>query len=256
MRPQPSRRPIRPIPRPQKDSGFWGGPGYWLLLVAVLCGGGILAYDRFIRAEGGSSGPTAVVDVEAPDKTRKVVEIPTVPEEKVTGSVLGEDNKTRIDPESIAKVRDRVPEDLPPPPPKFTNEDVDALTLRKYKTVSTRLTTARLGTKASKEDTAAHSIHATPDEPLRINTGDSGKTEWYRATVGAYWASIDPDRCVPHPDANAFPGKVADGADRVITAVNLVVNIPRWRSTGLYAAPGERITFRIDTEDAKLGLVA
>ena len=253
MRPLPPRRPVRsPIPRLKQDTGFWGGPGYWILLIFILGAGGIVTYEKFFNLRDGAT--TTPVVVVAPEPKKVPTDVVGVPDKVITDSILGE-NLVDKSGDGVSVVDDGR-DDLPPPPPKFKNEDIDALTLRKYKTVSTRLTTAHLGTQISKEAKAAHQVHATPEEPLQVNRGDSGQVAHYAAVTKNYWDSIDPDRCVPHPDANSFPGKVADGADRVITAVNLVVNIPRWRSTGLYAAPGERITFRLNSEDAKLGLVA
>lgn len=47
-----------------------------------------------------------------------------------------------------------------------------------------------------------------------------------------------------HPSAAAFPGPVPDDAPRVTKRVELDA-IGGWRSTGLYAAPGETITVRV-----------
>lgn len=158
----------------------------------------------------------------------------------------------------------------PPPPPVVMNEppkpmkpapvikEEELKFNRFYKTVSTRLVKAHVGDPArlTKEVKAAHELRASPNSPLAVPSGDSGLRAKIRRTVDEYWASLDPDRCVPHPDAEKFPGPVLEPADRVITAVNLPINRSRWHSTGTYAAPGERITFRISSGDADLGLVA
>jgi len=47
-----------------------------------------------------------------------------------------------------------------------------------------------------------------------------------------------------HPSASAFPGAVPDDAPRITRRVELDA-IGGWRSTGLYAAPGEPITARV-----------
>jgi hypothetical protein len=130
---------------------------------------------------------------------------------------------------------------------------------RFYRTVSTRIVKAHVGdpkANLKKEVQAAHALRASPNAPLHVASGDAGKHAAIRAVVDAYWSKLDPDHCVPHPDADAFPGKVLEPADRVITTVNIPVNRSRWHSTGTYAAPGERITFRIPAADADLGLVA
>lgn len=44
-----------------------------------------------------------------------------------------------------------------------------------------------------------------------------------------------------HPTATAFPGSVPDGAERVRRVVSVNLSVPRWITTGLYAAPGETI---------------
>ncbi len=46
-------------------------------------------------------------------------------------------------------------------------------------------------------------------------------------------------RC--HPAAKRFPGAVAPKAKRVRAHVSVDVAVPRWHSTGLYAAPGEPV---------------
>lgn len=53
-----------------------------------------------------------------------------------------------------------------------------------------------------------------------------------------------------HPSAAAFPGAVPDDAPRVTRRVELDA-IGGWRSTGLYAAPGEAITVRVLEGDAQ-----
>ncbi|MDP6353936.1 MAG: M60 family metallopeptidase [Planctomycetota bacterium] len=51
-----------------------------------------------------------------------------------------------------------------------------------------------------------------------------------------------------HPAADAFPGKVPAEARRVERSLEIDLSIPNWHSTGLYAAPGELISFEKDTK--------
>ena len=56
---------------------------------------------------------------------------------------------------------------------------------------------------------------------------------------------VPPERMKPHPAARRFPGPVPPGAPRVTAEIQVDPSVPRWRSTGLYAPPGEpvRVTF-------------
>jgi len=239
IQPQPPGR--RPTPVPEKAS-FTSSPLYWFLLVVLLVAAGLLLNWRLQDL----GAPAPVVQTPPPD-VPKVVEVK----------------------EEAKVVVDQTPPP-PPPPPVVMNEppkpmkpapvvkEEDLKFNRLYKTVSTRLVKAHVGDPArlSKEAKAAHELRASPDAPLAVPSGDSGLRAKIRRTVDEYWAKIDPDHCVPHPDAEKFPGAVMEPADRVITAVSLPINRSRWHSTGTYAAPGERITFRISSGDADLGLVA
>jgi hypothetical protein len=48
-----------------------------------------------------------------------------------------------------------------------------------------------------------------------------------------------------HPAAESFPGAVPASAPRVVRDLALDLAVPRWRSTGLYAAPGETVEVSI-----------
>ena len=56
-----------------------------------------------------------------------------------------------------------------------------------------------------------------------------------------------------HPAAEHFPGKVPAEAKRVTQKMEIDPTIPAWRSTGLYAAPGEKITVTLPKEIAGKG---
>ena len=45
-----------------------------------------------------------------------------------------------------------------------------------------------------------------------------------------------------HPASADFPGSVPDEAERIARRLDIDSTVPRWHSTGLYAAPGERVT--------------
>lgn len=53
---------------------------------------------------------------------------------------------------------------------------------------------------------------------------------------------LPPERVQASAAAQDFPGAVPAGAPRVARTVTIDTSIPRWHSTGLYAAPGEIIT--------------
>ena len=56
-----------------------------------------------------------------------------------------------------------------------------------------------------------------------------------------------------HPMAADFPGSVPDDAPRITRSVTIDAAIPRWHSTGLYAAAGELVTVTVPAEVAETG---
>jgi hypothetical protein len=59
------------------------------------------------------------------------------------------------------------------------------------------------------------------------------------------------DQVRAHPIARDFPGDVPVGTPTVKRAFDFPLNLPRWQSTGLYAAPGEKITVRVSDNAPK-----
>ena len=69
-------------------------------------------------------------------------------------------------------------------------------------------------------------------------------------------ADAPPARVRPHPTAEAFPGPVAAGARPVRRRLELDTATPGWRSTGLWALPGEPVTVLFDAEVDEAALAA
>jgi len=59
---------------------------------------------------------------------------------------------------------------------------------------------------------------------------------------GVEHSRISPDSVRAHPAADDFPGPVPYDAPRITRSLTIDTAIPRWRSTGLYAAPNRRAT--------------
>lgn len=55
-----------------------------------------------------------------------------------------------------------------------------------------------------------------------------------------------PEKITAHPAAEFFPGSVPAEAKRVPKTLEIDTSVPRWHSTGLYAAPGETIIVNVD----------
>ena len=60
-----------------------------------------------------------------------------------------------------------------------------------------------------------------------------------------------PESVRAHPAAKDFPGPVPADAPRITRSLTIDTSIPRWHSTGLYAAPGELVTVTVSAEVAK-----
>ena len=56
-----------------------------------------------------------------------------------------------------------------------------------------------------------------------------------------------------HPAADDFPGPVPDDAPRITRSLTINTTVPRWHSTGLYAAPGELVTVTVPPRVARVG---
>ena len=57
----------------------------------------------------------------------------------------------------------------------------------------------------------------------------------------------------PHPAAADFPGLVPINAPRLTRGVTIDTAVPRWRSTGLYAAPGEPVAVTVPDDVGAAG---
>ena len=62
-----------------------------------------------------------------------------------------------------------------------------------------------------------------------------------------------PESVRAHPAADDFPGPVPDGAPRITRSLTIDTGVPRWHSTGLYAAPGELVTVTVPPRVARFG---
>ena len=233
---------------PKEPGGFIGSVPFWFLLIMLTGVAAIVLRERLSPAkpapiaeevETPKTVPTPVV-VETPKVTEVEVKTPTpVPTPPVAETPAMPKTETKTTKPTVVKEEEHWN--------------------RLYRTVSDRIVPAHKGEASflqKKGFLAGQALRVSPEKPLPVPAGDSGLRSKLHLTVQEYWASIDPNHCVPHPDADSFPGIVLEPADRVITAVNVGVNQSRWHSTGLYAAPGERITFRIPTADIQRGLVA
>lgn len=70
----------------------------------------------------------------------------------------------------------------------------------------------------------------------------------------AAWRARPLDPWPAHPAAAAYPGLPPPGAPRGARALTVNLDIPRWHSTGLYAAAGEPVTAELPPGAEKLGL--
>ncbi len=64
---------------------------------------------------------------------------------------------------------------------------------------------------------------------------------------------IPPESVRAHPAAADFPGPVTADAPRLSRSLTIDTGVPRWHSTGLYAAPGEVVTVTVPAEVATSG---
>jgi len=91
----------------------------------------------------------------------------------------------------------------------------------------------------------------TPDHPLKRD--DDVARLLLACDLHERFAAA-PDRATPHPCAATFPGAVPPDAPRSTVVAPIDPRVPRWRSTGAYAAAGEAITLEVPAAAAHAGL--
>jgi len=69
------------------------------------------------------------------------------------------------------------------------------------------------------------------------------------------WKTMAPGEVRPHPAAKEFPGAVSAKAPRVEKEILINRATSGWHSTGLYAAPGEKITIHVPEEKSSQGMM-
>jgi hypothetical protein len=100
---------------------------------------------------------------------------------------------------------------------------------------------------------AAEALQPTWTKPLTIPEDDTTDRQRWEKIVSDYM-KLPVDQVRAHPLAKDFPGDVPADAPRISRQFDFPLNLPRWQSTGLYAAPGEKITVRVSAADAGRGL--
>jgi hypothetical protein len=91
-----------------------------------------------------------------------------------------------------------------------------------------------------------------PNPKNKFEVDETLRTEW--KDKAKRYMELPVDQVTAHPAAAEFPGKVPDDAPRVKREFTFALNMPRWQSTGLYAAPGEKVTIHVTPQDAARGL--
>jgi hypothetical protein len=98
--------------------------------------------------------------------------------------------------------------------------------------------------------TQANSLQPTLEKPFTIAETDLDLRKRWTQVIDDY-IKLPAEQVTAHPVAADFPGDVAAGSPRISRSFDFPLNLPRWESTGLYAAPGEKITIRVSPEDSK-----
>jgi hypothetical protein len=91
-----------------------------------------------------------------------------------------------------------------------------------------------------------------PNPKCKFEVDDTLREEW--KDKAKRYMELPPNQVTAHPAAARFPGAVPIDARRLKREYEFPLNLPRWQSTGLYAAPGEKITVQVSPQDAKRGL--
>ncbi len=82
---------------------------------------------------------------------------------------------------------------------------------------------------------------------------DEAAARFHSLLFGLVQNSIPAESVQAHPAAADFPGPVPDSAPRIARDLTIDTAIPRWHSTGLYAAPGELVSIMVPSEVAAAG---
>lgn len=96
-------------------------------------------------------------------------------------------------------------------------------------------------------------LQPTVRHPMRVPKDAKADRARDRKIVAQYM-DIPADEVTVHPTAADFPGSVPADAPRVHRSFTFPLKLPRWESTAIYAAPGEKLTVTVSPADAKLGL--
>jgi len=100
--------------------------------------------------------------------------------------------------------------------------------------------------------TTSETVIPSPDDPVMLDEVLD------RVAVTLQTRDFDAlplDQARAHPAAARFPGAVPADAERVTRSLNVPRVGPGWRSTGLYAPPGEAIAVRVPESAAHGGLM-
>lgn len=93
--------------------------------------------------------------------------------------------------------------------------------------------------------TALAESFAVPSGAKGFSLAPGVTTKAFNASARAYM-KLPVDKVTAHPDAARFPGAVPADAPRLSRTLEFSTGAPRWQSTGLYAAPGEVVTVKLD----------
>jgi hypothetical protein len=98
----------------------------------------------------------------------------------------------------------------------------------------------------------ALAIGPTWTKPMMLAEDDANRK--HLEQVVNQYMKIPAADVTANPLAKDFPGDVTDGSPVISRSFDFPLNLPRWESTGLYAAPGAKITVKVTGSNVPAGL--
>jgi hypothetical protein len=92
-------------------------------------------------------------------------------------------------------------------------------------------------------------IQPTWTTPMAVPEDDERRAKWEKEITE--YMNLPVNEVTAHPVAKDFPGDVSADAPKVKRQFDFALNMPRWQSTGLYAAPGAKITISVGANAPK-----